>query len=95
MLESLYTSTSVPPGGVQLNIRDKEGVRNAWNTICNNLEKLGKSEGFQGVTVQRQLNLSDGYELIFGCNLDSQVGPVIVFGTLASVVYGVVLMLMG
>ena len=68
-------------GGVQLNIRDKEGVRNAWNTICNNLEKLGKSEGFQGVTVQRQLNLSDGYELIFGCNLDSQVGPVIVFGT--------------
>ena len=33
------------------------------------------------MTVQRQLNLSDGYELIFGCNLDSQVGPVIVFGT--------------
>ena len=68
-------------GGVQLNIRDKEGVVAAWNTIRNNLEKLGKLDGFQGVTVQRQLNLSDGYELIFGCNLDNQVGPVIVFGT--------------
>ena len=68
-------------GGVQLNIRDKEGVVTAWNTIRNNLEKLGKLDGFQGVTVQRQLNLSDGYELIFGCNLDNQVGPVIVFGT--------------
>ena len=42
---------------------------------------MGKLDGFQGVTVQRQLNLSDGYELIFGSNLDSQVGPVIVFGT--------------
>ena len=68
-------------GGVQLNIKDKEGVATAWNTIRNNLEKLGKLDGFQGVTVQRQLNLSDGYELIFGSNLDSQVGPVIVFGT--------------
>ena len=68
-------------GGVQLNIRDAAGVAAAWNTIRNNLEKLGKLEGFQGVTVQRQLNLSDGYELIFGCNLDNQVGPVIVFGT--------------
>lgn len=68
-------------GGVQLNIKDKEGVQTAWNTIRNNLEKLGKIDGFQGVTVQRQLNLSDGYELIFGCNLDNQVGPVIVFGT--------------
>ena len=68
-------------GGVKLNIKDKEGVVTAWNTIRNNLEKLGKLDGFQGVTVQRQLNLSDGYELIFGCNLDNQVGPVIVFGT--------------
>ena len=68
-------------GGVQLNIKDKEGVQTAWNTIRNNLEKLGKLDGFQGVTVQRQLNLSDGYELIFGCNLDNQVGPVVVFGT--------------
>ena len=68
-------------GGVQLNIKDKEGVQTAWNTIRNNLEKLGMLDGFQGVTVQRQLNLSEGYELIFGCNLDNQMGPVIVFGT--------------
>ena len=38
-------------GGVQLNIKDKEGVATAWNTIRNNLEKLGKLDGFQGVTV--------------------------------------------
>ena len=37
-------------GGVQLNIKDKEGVQTAWNTIRNNLEKLGKIDGFQGVT---------------------------------------------
>ncbi|KAK8797380.1 hypothetical protein WA158_004588 [Blastocystis sp. Blastoise] len=68
-------------GGVQLNLKNAEQVKEAFNTIKSNLEKLGKVDGFQGVTVQLMLNLSEGYEVIFGCNNDPQVGPIIVFGT--------------
>ncbi len=42
-------------------------------------EKVG-AEHFQGVTVQPMAKL-DGYELIIGSSLDSQFGPVILFGT--------------
>ncbi len=38
------------------------------------------AEHFQGVTVQPMAKL-DGYELIIGSSLDSQFGPVILFGT--------------
>lgn len=68
-------------GGVQLNLRNAEQVKEAFNTIKGNLEKIGKADAFQGVTVQLMLNLADGYEVIFGCSNDSQVGPVLVFGT--------------
>ncbi len=42
-------------------------------------EKAG-AEHFQGVTVQPMAKL-DGYELIIGSSLDSQFGPVMLFGT--------------
>ena len=42
-------------------------------------EKAG-AEHFQGVTVQPMVKL-DGYELIIGSSLDSQFGPVMLFGT--------------
>lgn len=68
-------------GGVQLFLKDEAAVKNAFNTIKTNLDKLGKSSGFQGVTVQSMMDLGDGYELIVGSNVDSQLGPVVVFGT--------------
>ena len=38
------------------------------------------AEHFQGVTVQPMVKL-DGYELIIGSSLDTQFGPVLLFGT--------------
>src|SRR4029078_13734527 len=35
----------------------------------------------QGVSVQRMVELREGYELIVGSSLDAQFGPVILFGS--------------
>lgn len=67
-------------GGVQLNIRDAEGVRRAFSTIFTSVcEKVG-AEHFLGVTVQPMVK-TDGYELIIGSSLDPQFGPVLLFGS--------------
>ncbi|MGY6529053.1 MAG: bifunctional acetate--CoA ligase family protein/GNAT family N-acetyltransferase [Cyanobacterium sp.] len=63
-------------GGVQLNLRDEEAVKTAFETI-----KSGVSEkDFLGVTVQPMVNLT-GYELILGSSDDPQFGSVLLFGT--------------
>ncbi|MBU7585814.1 MAG: bifunctional acetate--CoA ligase family protein/GNAT family N-acetyltransferase [Nostoc sp. TH1S01] len=78
-------------GGVQLNIRDADGVRQAYRTIKSSVEeKITKdphysalstqhSALFLGVTVQPMVK-TDGYELIIGSSLDPQFGPVLLFG---------------
>ena len=66
--------------GVQLNIRNAEGVRQAYTTIQNAVTQHAGAEHFQGVTVQPMVKL-DGYELIIGSSQDSQFGPVLLFGT--------------
>ena len=72
-------------GGVQLNLEDAEGVRQAFDSIRNNLkQKVGEksAEGkphFLGVTVQPMSTL-EGYELILGSSIDPQFGPVLLFG---------------
>ena len=79
-LYSLTITHKTDVGGVQLNLRDKDAVKNAFQTIKNSVaEKVG-TEHFQGVTVQPMVKL-DGYELIIGSSVDSQFGPVILFGT--------------
>ncbi|MBD2506388.1 bifunctional acetate--CoA ligase family protein/GNAT family N-acetyltransferase [Nostoc muscorum FACHB-395] len=79
-------------GGVQLNLRDAEAVRHAYNTIKLSLhDKLQHdphysalstqhSALFLGVTVQPMVKMA-GYELIIGSSLDAQFGPVLLFGT--------------
>ncbi len=79
-------------GGVQLNLKDAEAVRQAYRTIESCLrEKLQHdpdyldamnrvSTGlFLGVTVQPMVKMT-GYELIIGSSLDVQFGPVLLFG---------------
>ncbi len=79
-LYSLTITHKTDVGGVQLNLRDAEAVKKAFQLIKNSVaEKVG-AEHFQGVTVQPMVKL-DGYELIIGSSLDSQFGPVILFGT--------------
>jgi acetyltransferase len=66
--------------GVQLNIRNAEAVRTAFDAIKNTVGERVGPEHFQGVTVQPMVKL-EGYELIVGSSQDSQFGPVLLFGT--------------
>ncbi len=76
--ETITHKTDV--GGVQLNLRNAEAVRAAYNGIeASVLEKAGKGH-FLGVTVQPMAKL-DGYEVILGSSLDAQFGPVLLFGS--------------
>jgi acetyltransferase len=75
--ETITHKTDV--NGVQLNLRDAEGVRRAWRGIRQSvLEKMGASH-FLGVSVQPMVDL-EGYELIVGSSIDPQFGPVLLFG---------------
>jgi acetyltransferase len=62
-------------GGVQLNLSDGNAVRAAYTKI-----QQAAGYAFDGVTVQPMVR-SRGYELILGSTLDSQLGPVILFGS--------------
>lgn len=72
--ETITHKTDV--GGVRLNLRDAAAVRQAYAAIASAVPH----PDFLGVTVQPMLNL-EGYELILGSSLDSQFGPVLLFGT--------------
>jgi acetyltransferase len=66
-------------GGVILNLRTAESVREAFAKIRDSVaEKVG-AEHFEGVTIQPMINWS-GYELIVGSSPDPQFGPVLLFG---------------
>ena len=76
-----YTIThKTDVGGVQLNLHDADAVRGAFRLIQFSVSEKPGKEHFQGVTVQPMIKL-DGYELIVGSSLDSQFGPVMLFGT--------------
>ena len=66
-------------GGVALNLRNSDAVREAFDRIQKSVaEKVG-AEHFEGVTIQPMINWS-GYELIVGSWPDPQFGPVLLFG---------------
>jgi acetyltransferase len=77
--ETITHKTDV--GGVQLNLGDREAVVRAWRRIQTSVTERAGAEHFQGVTVQPMIKSGDGYELIIGSSLDSQFGPVLLFGT--------------
>ena len=68
-------------GGVQLNLPADQAVRDAYQEIRQSVAAKVGVEHFEGVTVQPMIRLSDGYELILGSSVDSQFGPVLLFGT--------------
>ena len=72
--ETITHKTDV--GGVKLNLPDAEAVRNAYTAIQNAVHPID----FAGVTVQPMVK-RDGYELILGSSIDTQFGPVLLFGT--------------
>jgi len=76
--ETITHKTDV--GGVHLNLCDAHAVRDACRLIKASVLARGKESDFLGVTVQPMIK-RDGYELILGSTTDSQLGPVLLFGT--------------
>ena len=66
--------------GVKLNLTSPEQVRQAYQAIRSSVTAKKGSDAFLGVTVQPMIRLQ-GYELILGSSVDSQFGPVILFGS--------------
>ena len=66
-------------GGVALNLRDEDAVREAWAAIASSVAQKAGPEHFEGVTVQPMIDWN-GYELIVGSSPDPQFGPVLLFG---------------
>ena len=76
--ESITHKTDV--GGVRLNLPDAAAVQQAWRDISASVREKAGAEHFQGVTVQPMIG-SGGYEIILGSKVDSQFGPVLLFGS--------------
>jgi acetyltransferase len=79
-LHSRTISHKTDVGGVQLNLRNSDEVREAFRCIETSVCNRAGGEHFQGVTVQPMIKL-EGYEIILGSSLDPQFGPVLLFGT--------------
>ena len=76
--ETITHKTDV--GGVQLNLKDEADVKRAFSAIKTACTEKAGARHFQGVTVQKMIKLSDGYEIILGSSIDPQFGPVLLFG---------------
>jgi acetyltransferase len=66
-------------GGVHLNLSGDDMVREAYRSIERSVRDKAGEGHFDGVTVQPMIR-DDAYELILGSSIDSQLGPVILFG---------------
>lgn len=84
-LHSEHITHKTDVGGVLLNLKDADAVRNGYTAIRESVNRIAGelapdgSPNFLGVTVQPMSSL-DGYELILGSSIDPQFGPVILFG---------------
>jgi acetyltransferase len=76
--ETITHKTDV--GGVKLNLKDEAAVLQAFQEIKNSVAAKVGPEHFAGVTVQPMVK-AEGYELILGSSIDSQFGPVLLFGS--------------
>ena len=85
--ETITHKTDV--GGVQLNLGDETAVERAYQAIQESVTAKAGAEHFEGVTVQKMVRSSGAYELILGSSIDSQFGPVILFGAGGQLVGGI------
>lgn len=70
--------TSRSWGGVHLDIREPQAVREAWKTIRERLRAQGREDAMEGVTVQPMA--PPGVETIVGMTHDPSFGPIVAFG---------------
>jgi acetyltransferase len=79
-LHSKTVTHKTDVGGVKLNLADEAAVRQAFESIRQTLEEKKGAGHFDGVSVQPMISKS-GYELIIGSSIDTQLGPVLLFGS--------------
>ena len=77
-LESPTISHKTDVGGVVLDVDSEEAVEKAYNTIYNNLKKIGREKEMTGVTLQEMI--TGGVETIVGVTQDPAFGPLLMFG---------------
>jgi acyl-CoA synthetase (NDP forming) len=65
-------------GGVKLNLRTPEEIRNAFSQIMSNVKKMKKEIRISGCLVSPMV--AKGLEIIIGTKIDDQFGPIIMFG---------------
>jgi len=68
-------------GGVMVNLQDAAAVRGAYDAMAQAIGLSHGADAFAGVTVQEMVPWGEGLELILGSSVDSQFGPVLLFGT--------------
>ena len=78
-LNSTTISHKTDVGGVQLNLKNSEAARKAFQDIRASVREKAGPQHFAGVSVQPMIAL-EGYELILGSSIDAQFGPVMLFG---------------
>jgi acetyltransferase len=78
-LHSETISHKTDVGGVQLNLKNADAVRNAFRLIRDSVTAKVGAEHFGGANVQPFAKL-EGYEVILGSSIDPQFGPVLLFG---------------
>ncbi|MEI6289261.1 MAG: bifunctional acetate--CoA ligase family protein/GNAT family N-acetyltransferase [Chloroflexota bacterium] len=76
--ETITHKTDV--SGVKLNLQNGHEVAQAYEAILKSVTELAGAEHFLGATVQPMIKM-EGYELIIGSSIDSQFGPVLLFGS--------------
>ena len=79
-LHSLTLTHKAEVGGVKLGLLNEAQVRAAFDAVRNSVAKLKGLEHFQGVVLQ-PMAAPGGHELILGSSFDSQLGPVLLFGS--------------
>ncbi len=76
--ETITHKTDV--GGVHLHLTNADAVRTSYASIEQAVTEKAGAGHFLGVTVQPMISLDGAYELILGSAIDSQFGPVLLFG---------------
>jgi acetyl-CoA synthetase (ADP-forming) len=66
-------------GGVILNIKDEEELKEGYNRILNNVRRNNPGANIIGLNLQKMAD-PGGIEIIIGTTKDPQFGPVLMFG---------------
>lgn len=80
-VDSLDISHKTDAGGVELNLNDDDEVKVAYRRIIDSAKEYNSKAKIEGVTVQRMISTSPGFEMILGVKRDPVFGSVLMVGS--------------